>query len=164
MTKRIHRGAINKQIIEFAFKKHNYMIDDYFDNQDVVTVIAEKDYSKDFNIEFNGLIKLEVIIIKKMYDMFCVVTYPKFREISNIIPKKGFNHIYSDGSLCYAPPKRPLVENWEFVDFVSAVDSLIYNYFSIEYIGSGELVELEHGTAGLEQYEFISLNKSKRQE
>ena len=50
--------------------------------------------------------------MRKMYDMFCVYTYPKFKEISNIIPKKAFYHMYEDGSICYAPPKRPLVEKW----------------------------------------------------
>lgn len=155
MTKHKLHGVVNKQIIDFAFKKHGFTIKNYTSKNNLITAVVEKDYSKDFNIKFNGLIRLEVSVLENMFDMFCVYTYPMFKEISNIIPKKGFYHIYSDGSLCYAPPKRPLVEKWEFIDFVNAVDALIYNYFSIEYIGRGELFELEHGMAGLKQYEFI---------
>lgn len=155
MTKHKHHGVVNKQIIDFAFKKHGFTIQNYLSENNRITVVVEKDYSKDFNIKFNGLIRLEVSVIENMFDMFCVYTYPKFKEISNIIPKKEFYHIYIDGSLCYAPPKRPLVEKWEFIDFVNAVDALIYNYFSIEYIGRGELFELEHGINGIKQYEFI---------
>ncbi len=163
MIKHKRHGAVNKQIITFAFKKHGFSVQNYASKNNVITVIVEKDYSKGFNIKFNGLIRLEVSIIENMYDMFCVYTYPKFKEISNIIPKNGFYHIYPDGSLCYAPPKRPLVEKWEFVDFVNAVDALLYNYFSIEYIGKGELFELEHGLTGLRQYEFIcSRNQSDK--
>lgn len=155
MTKPKRHGVVNKQIIDFVFRKHGFTIQNYTSKNNVITVVVEKDYSKDFNIKFNGLIRLEVSVLENMFDMFCVYTYPTFKEISNIIPKKGFYHIYSDGSLCYAPPKRPLVEKWKFIDFVNAVDALIYNYFSIEYIGRGELFELEHGMAGLKQYEFI---------
>lgn len=155
MTKPKRHGVVNKSILDFAFKKHGFTIQNYTSKNNLITVVVEKDYSKDFNIKFNGLIRLEVSVLENMFDMFCVYTYPTFKEISNIIPKKGFYHIYSDGSLCYAPPKRPLVEKWEFIDFVNAVDALIYNYFSIQYIGKGALFELEHGMVGLKQYEFI---------
>lgn len=155
MTKHKRHGGVNKQIIDFAFKKHGFTIQKYTSKNNVITVVVEKDYSKDFNIKFNGLIRLEASVLENMFDMFCVCTYPMFKEISNIIPEKSFYHIYSDGSLCYAPPKRPLVEKWKFIDFVNAVDALIYNYFSIEYIGMGKLFELEHGMLGLKQYEFI---------
>ena len=64
-------------------------------------------------------------------------------------------HVNYDGSLCYAPPRRPLDEEWTFINFVNAVDSLIYNYFCIEYIGKGSLQELEHGNTGLKQYDYI---------
>ncbi len=162
MTKHKHHGVVNKQMIDFAFKKHGFTIQNYTSKNNMITVVVEKDYSKDFNIKFSGLIRLEASVFENMFDMFCVYTYPTFKEISNIIPKKGFNHIYSDGSLCYAPPKRPLVEKWKFIDFVNAVDALIYNYFSIEYIGRGELFELEHGMAGLKQYEFICSRNLQR--
>lgn len=159
MTKNKHHGTIiNQQYIKNCFNKYNFFVDEIVTYNNYFKVYISKDYSKDFNIKFDGLIKLEVIISPQMYDCFCVFTYPKFKEISNKIPKKPFYHIYSDGSLCYAPPKRPLDENWKLTNFINAVDALLYNYFSIEYIGKGDLFELEHGYKGLKQYEFIFKN------
>lgn len=155
MTKLKHHGAISKSEIEFSFRKYGFIIKSYVKQNNIIVLIVEKNYSKDFNIMFNGLIRLKIFVDENMYDALSINTYPLFQEISNIIPKKSFYHIYRDGSLCYAPPQRPLVEKWKFEDFVKAADSLIYNYFSIEYIGKGELFELEHGQTGLEQYEFI---------
>ncbi len=155
MTKVRHHGVINKNDIELSIKKYGFRIVDYTENNEHIKTIIEKDYSKNFNIDFNGNVKVECIIVKKMYDMFCVYTYPKFKEISNIIPKKAFYHMYEDGSICYAPPKRPLVEEWKLEDFINSIDSFFNNYFSIEYIGKGELFQLEHGEKGLMQYEFI---------
>lgn len=155
MTKVIHHGVINKKDIEVSIKKYGFKMLDYNENNEYIKTIIEKDYAKSFNIDFNGMVKVECIIMRKMYDMFCVYTYPKFKEISNLIPKKAFYHMYEDGSICYAPPKRPLVEKWNLEDFISSIDSFFHNYFSIEYIGKGELFQLEHGEKGLIQYEFI---------
>ena len=161
MIKNKLHGVINKSEIESAFKKHKFLIKTYLNNKNKIIIVVEKNYSIDFNIEFNGLIKLKIIINKEMYNNFCIMTYPLFKELSNIIPKKGFNHVYPNGDLCYAPPKRPLVEKWRFEDFVQAVDALIYNYFNVEYIGTSGLFELEHGQKGLEQFEFICLKNKK---
>lgn len=155
MTRVKHHGVINKDDVELAIKKYGFKIVAYSENEKNITTTIEKDYSKSFNLDFNGIIKVECIIIRKMYDIFCVYTYPKFKELSNIIPKRPFYHMYEDGSICYAPPKRPLVEKWNLVDFISSIDSFFYNYFSIEYIGKSELFQLEHGETGLMQYEFI---------
>ena len=59
---------------------------------------------------------------------------------------------------------QPLAESQEkFIDFVNAVDSMINNYLSKEYIGVGCLTELEHGKAGLNQYKnLISQNNRKK--
>lgn len=150
MTKVIHRGVINKKDIEVSIKKYGFKILDYNENNEYIKTIIEKDYAKSFNIDFNGMIKVECIIMRKMYDMFCVYTYPKFKEISNIIPKKAFYHMYEDDSICYAPPKRPLVEKWSLEDFISSIDSFFrtfcvpfpyflninisnYSYFTIFY-------------------------------
>ena len=154
MTKNKHHGQINKSSIIFSFNYFNFQIESYIEKTNEIKVTVTKDYSKSFNIEFDGKIKLEVFINPHMFENFCVFTYPKFIEISNIIPKKPFYHIYSDGSLCYAPPKRPLDEKWKISDFINAVDSLIFNYFCIEYIGTSSLLELEHGNTGKIQYEI----------
>lgn len=130
MTKVIHHGVINKKDIEVSIKKYGFKIFDYNENNEYIKTIIEKDYAKSFNIDFNGMIKVECIIMRKMYDMFCVYTYPKFKEISNIIPKKAFYHMYEDGSICYVPPKRPLVEKWSLEDFISSIDSF-FRTFSV---------------------------------
>lgn len=153
MTKNKHHGQISKSSIISSFKYFNFQIENYIENNNEINVIVTKDYSKSFNIKFDGKIKLDVLINPYMFENFCVFTYPKFIEVSNIIPKKPFYHVYSDGSLCYAPPKRPLDEKWKISDFINAVDSLIFNYFCIEYIGTSNLLELEHGNTGQIQYE-----------
>ena len=148
-----HHGVINNiQEIEQGFKIKNFKIINYIYARDSIIFYASKDYSKKFNIEFNGEIVLEVIIKFDSFNILNPCLYPKFKEISNIIPKKADNHIYSDGSICYAPPYRPIYEKWRFINFVNAVDSMINNYFSKQYIGIGSLVELEHGKNGLKQY------------
>ena len=65
------------------------------------------------------------------------------------------NHICLNGNICYGPPSRPINEKWKFIDFVNAVDSMINNYFSKEYIGVGTLTELEHDLKGLRQYDKL---------
>ena len=155
MIKHKHHGAITKDEVSFSFKSKGFSIENYSEENSKIIVEVKKDYSSSFNIEFNGLIKLKVLIPINLYKYFSILTYPKFYEISNLIPKKAMYHVNYDGSLCYAPPGRPLDEEWTFINFVNAVDSLIYNYFCIEYIGKGNLQELEHGNAGLMQYDYI---------
>lgn len=155
MIKHKHRGAITKDEVIFSFKSKGFSIENYSEENGKITVEVTKDYSSSFNIEFNGLIKLKALIPISLYKYFSIITYPTFYEISNLIPKKAMYHVNYDGSLCYAPPRRPLDEEWTFINFINAVDSLIYNYFSIEYIGNGTLIELNHGYAGLQQYNFL---------
>ncbi len=155
MIKHKHRGAITKDEVIFSFKSKGFSIENYSEENGKITVEVTKDYSSSFNIEFNGLIKLKALIPISLYKYFSIITYPTFYEISNLIPKKAMYHVNYDGSLCYAPPRRPLDEEWNFINFVNAVDSLIYNYFCIEYIGKGTLQELEHGNVGLKQYDYI---------
>lgn len=155
MIKHKHRGAITKDEVIFSFKSKGFSIENYSEENGKITVEVTKDYSSSFNIEFNGLIKLKALIAISLYKYFSIITYPTFYEISNLIPKKAMYHVNYDGSLCYAPPRRPLDEEWTFINFVNAVDSLIYNYFCIEYIGKGSLQELEHGNTGLKQYDYI---------
>ena len=155
MTKVKHHGAITKKDVENVFKKYGFNVVKYSEDEIYINVIVRKDYSKKFNIEFNGIVEVKCSIVKRMYDAFCVYTYPTFKEITNLIPKDAFYHVYSDGNICYAPPKRPLVEKWRLIDFINSVDSFFYNYFSIEYIGTGKLFQLEHGDRGLMQYEYI---------
>lgn len=156
MTKVKRRTVLSKENITFSLKKFGFYICEYIVDKNNIRVYVCKDYSKSFNIEFDGIIVLEIIINPQLEKQVNITTYPVFKEISDKIPKKAFYHINMDGSICYAPPKRPLEENWQFEDFVNAVDALLYNYFSVEYIGTGELFELEHGTLGLKQYEVLS--------
>ena len=155
MIKPKHRGAITKDEVVFSFKSKGFSIEKYNEENGKITVEVKKDYSSSFNIEFKGLIKIKVLIPISLYKYFSIITYPTFYEISNLIPKKAMYHVNYDGSLCYAPPRRPLDEEWTFINFVNAVDSLIYNYFCIEYIGKGSLQELEHVNTGLKQYDYI---------
>lgn len=160
MIKNKRRGVIRKEQILSSFKLYNFNVVSYDEHGHIGHVIVTKDYSENFNFDFNGLVKLDVTIDLKLYENFWIFSYPKFIEISNLIPKKPMFHVYQDGSLCYAPPARPLKEKWILSDFIKAVDSLINNYFCIEYIGSGTLIELEHGDIGKMQYEYLSkLNK-----
>lgn len=154
MIKSRRRGVINKEEIISSFNSKGFSIINYEEYNEIAIVIVKKNYSSSFNVQFDGLVELKVTIYLNMYNSFSRLTYPKFFETSNLIPKKTFYHVYTNGSLCYAPPKRPLDEGWNFINFVNAVDALIYNYFSIEYIGNGTLKELEHGYTGLYQYDY----------
>lgn len=153
-------GVIKKEQILSSFKLYNFNVVSYDEQGHIGHVIVTKDYNENFNFDFDGLVKLDVSIDLKMYENFWIFSYPKFIETSNLIPKKPMYHIYQDGSLCYAPPARPIKEKWFLSDFIKAVDSLINNYFCIEYIGSSTLIELEHSDIGKMQYEYLSkLNK-----
>lgn len=153
MTKSKPHGVINyNQNINNAFKVNDFKVINYIYGCDCIIYYVSKDYAKKFNIDFNGQITLEVKVNFNFFKFLTPYFYPKFKEISNIIPKSIDNHIYPNGDICYAPPSRPIYEKWKFINFVNAVDSMINNYFSKEYIGIGTLTELEHGLKGLKQY------------
>lgn len=162
MIKIRHHGVLNREEIISSFKSKGFSISNYEEINDIAIVSVDKDYSASYNISFDGFIKLKALVHLNMYKVFFFRTYPVFYEVSNLIPKEAFYHVYKNGSLCYAPPQRPLDENWRFIDFVNAVDSLIHNYFSIEYIGNGVLTELEHGYIGLEQYNYIKNSSTNK--
>ncbi len=152
MKKNIHHIVINIKSINVSFKYWGYTVNNIVYGNSKIIVLCEKDYSENYNIEFNGKIKLKAEFDLNLSSNFASQYFPKFYEYSNIIPKNNNYHIYNDGSICYAPPIRPLLEKWQIIDFVSAVNSMISNYFAIEYIGRSTLKELEHGIIGLYQY------------
>lgn len=140
------------------FKLSGFTIIQFIYANNAIIYIIEKDYAKNFNIDFDGKIKLHVKIkfdFEKKVDIF---TYPEFKELTNVIPKKVNNHIYKNGNICYAPPYRPIYEHWTMLNFIQAVDAMINNYLSKEYIGIGFLKELEHGIIGMKQYQKIKDN------
>lgn len=159
MIKVKRRGVMNKNFIKSIFKKYNFNIINNIYINNGMLFIVEKNYSSNFNIKFDGLIKLEVKVDFRLNNYLCAFYYPTFREISNLIPKKCENHIYDNGNICYAPPQRPIDEAWEIEDFIVAVDAMINNYFCIEYIGTSTLFELEHGSIGMRQYKYINYYK-----
>lgn len=159
MIKSKRLGPINNhQKIINAFRLNGFKIINYIYARNCTIYYVSKDYAEKFNIDFNGVILLEVKVNFNFFKTLTSCFYPSFKEISNIIPKKVDNHIYPAGNICYAPPYRPIYEKWNFKDFVNAVDSMINNYFSKEYIGNGYLVELEHGQQGLRQYNNLISN------
>lgn len=155
MIKNKHLGMITKNEIINAFSSFNFIINSYTDYNDYIIVEVLKDYSLTYNYSFNGNVKLKVIISKKIYIDYSIINYPKFIEVSKIIKRKPYNHISNDGVICYAPPERPLYEKWCFRDFVNSVDAMISDYFEVEYIGKGELKQLEHGNKGIVQYSIM---------
>lgn len=159
MTKHKHHIVLNRENITFFLKRYGFEVLDYKIQDKKIQVLVYKDYSTFFNIEFNGKIELEITINPNLSQEVNLLTYPTFKEVSNIIPKKAFYHITKDGCICFAPPSRPMEEKWQFSDFLSSIDAYLFNYFTTEYIGQGELFELEHGQLGLEQYEIIKRRK-----
>lgn len=163
MTKSKLRGVMNNNDrICSAFKINGFKIINYIYARDYTIYYVSKDYAKKFNIDFNGKITLEVKVNFNFFKCLMPYFYPNFKEISNIIPKNIDNHIYPNGNICYAPPSRPVNEKWRFIDFVNAVDSMINNYFSKEYIGTSTLTELEHGLKGLKKYDNLISKKSSK--
>lgn len=57
-----------------------------------------------------------------MSDKLRVCYYLKFIELTSIIPKSVENHIYSDSSICYDSPQRPIDEKWKGENFIVAVE------------------------------------------
>lgn len=151
-----HHGVMNKYIN--AFKLNGFTVIQYVYANDSIIFIVEKDYSKKFNIIFDGKVRLQVKIKFAFEKAVNLTTYPEFKELTNVIPKKIDNHIYNSGNICYAPPYRPIYEHWTIMNFIQAVDAMINNYLSKEYVGIGFLKELEHGVAGIKQYQKIKDN------
>lgn len=81
----------------------------------MIKVTFEKDYSKDFNIKFYGLIKVNII-----YENGIVVSIKEKNKakdlVKEIIKFKEFYDIKTD-------------------DTISLIDIYFANYFNIEYIG-----------------------------
>ena len=148
---------IIQSFINKGFKMLNYIY-----ARDCTIYYVSKDYAENFNIDFNGKIILEIKMNFNFFKFHVPYFYPDFKEISNIIPKNVDNHIYLNGNICYAPPLRPINEKWKFIDFINAVDSMINNYFSKEYIGTGTLIELEHGLKGLKQYDNLVYKQNQK--
>lgn len=162
MMKSKPHGVMNNKNIISSFNIKGFDVINYIYAKDCIIYYVSKNYAKKFNIDFDGNIILEVKIKFEFFKYLSPSSYPTFKEISNIIPKNIDNHIYPNGNICYAPPYRPIYEKWKFVDFVNAVDSMINNYFSKEYIGIGFLTELEHGQKGLKQYNNLIAKNNKK--
>ena len=137
--------------IFIAFERFDFKVTNYIYIKNGYNFFIEKDFSKKFNIDFDGLVKLLVKVFFN-YDHLNENTFPVFIEQNNVIPKMRHYHIDENGIMCFAPPQRPKIEKWKFYDFVNAVNSMINNYFNKEYVGSKTILELEHGKLGLEQY------------
>jgi len=147
-----------KQIISL-FKKKGFTFNKYQEENENILIYVSKDYSKGFNIDFNGSINLLIKINKKFFDNKCKYIFnPVFYELNDVIPKKMQNHLNIDGSICYAPPERPLNEKWQLLDYIEAVDSVINDWFNKEYIGVSKLHGLEHGEKGKIQYHYLKDN------
>lgn len=147
--------------IKQIFNKYDFKTISFIYAANGLIFIVEKDYSKNFSFHFDGIVRLKVMIYFQMERTLNITTYPEFYELSNKIPKKAVNHIYSNGSICYAPRQRPFQENWNLSRFVSAVDAMINNFFSLEYTGKSLLVELEHGDRGVRQYNNLLRDNKK---
>lgn len=145
---------MNEKQIKDLFKLRGFNIKAIFVLNQQIELIVYKDYSKGFNIEFDGNVILK-IIINKMFFKFPNVYNIKFYEENNLIPKQARNHFYSDGSICYAPPERPIYENWKLLDYIDAVDAMLNDWFNKEYIGASKLRGLEHGDIGKIQYNIL---------
>lgn len=83
----------------------------------MIKVKFEKDYSKDFNIDFDGLIKLDIIYDYGKIKSIQVREKGKIKELLREITKfKEFYNIKTD-------------------DVITIIDMYFANYFNIEYIG-----------------------------
>lgn len=88
----------------------------------MIKVTFEKDYSKDFNIRFYGLIQLNII-----YEYGKVVSIKEKKKtkelVDEIIKFKEYYDIKTD-------------------DVITLVDMYFANYFNIEYIGKSLFKEV----------------------
>lgn len=83
----------------------------------MIKVTFEKDYSKDFNIDFDGLIKLNIIYDYEKIKSIQIKEKGKIKELLGEITKfKEFYDIKTD-------------------DVITIIDMYFSNYFNIEYIG-----------------------------
>lgn len=83
----------------------------------MIKVTFEKDYSKDFNIDFDGLIKLNIIYDYGKIKSIQIKEKGKIKELLDEIKKfKEFYDIKTD-------------------DVITIIDMYFANYFNIEYIG-----------------------------
>jgi len=150
---------INENTIRKVFNNMGFKVNKIDFCMGKFYVIVSKNYSKNYNIEFDGNISLKAVIDDRMNIYLSREYYPEFYEVSNVIPHKRQYHINENGSLCYAPYQRPLREKWELKHFVNAVDALVADWFHMQYIGESQLKGLEHGERGIEEYiQMISTN------
>lgn len=83
----------------------------------MIKVTFEKDYSKDFNIDFDGIIKLDIIYDDGKVKSIQIEEENKIKELLSEITKfKEFYDIETD-------------------DVITIIDMYFANYFNIEYIG-----------------------------
>lgn len=133
------------------FANYDFNVNNYFYIAKGFVFRIEKDFSKRFNIKFNGTVILDSYIYFD-YDYNNVNTYPVFIEINDVIPKQIHYHVNPNGELCITYYERPKREKWELKNFVNALNSMLNNYFNKEFVGSKTLQELEHGVTGRQQY------------
>lgn len=83
----------------------------------MIKVTFEKDYSKDFNIDFDGIIKLNIIYDDGKVKSIQIEEENKIKELlEKIIEFKKYYDIETD-------------------DVITIIDMYFANYFNIEYIG-----------------------------
>lgn len=83
----------------------------------MIKVTFEKDYSKDFNIDFDGIIKLNIIYDDGNVKSIQIEEENKIKELlGKIIEFKKYYDIETD-------------------DMITIIDMYFANYFNIEYIG-----------------------------
>lgn len=83
----------------------------------MIKVTFEKDYSKDFNIYFDGIIKLNIIYDDGKVKSIQIEEENKIKELlGKIIEFKKYYDIETD-------------------DVITIIDMYFANYFNIEYIG-----------------------------
>lgn len=83
----------------------------------MIKVTFEKDYSKNFNINFYGLIKLDIVYDYGEIKSIQIKEKGKIKELLGEITKfKEFYDIKTD-------------------DVITIIDMYFTNYFNIEYIG-----------------------------
>ncbi len=83
----------------------------------MIKVTFEKDYSKDFNIDFDGIIKLNIIYDDGKVKSIQIEEENKIKELlGKIIEFKEYYDIKTD-------------------DVITIIDMYFANYFNIEYIG-----------------------------
>lgn len=83
----------------------------------MIKVTFAKDYSKDFNIDFDGIIKLNIIYDDGKVKSIQIEEENKIKELlGKIIEFKKYYDIETD-------------------DVITIIDMYFANYFNIEYIG-----------------------------